>query len=60
MKWFTPKGFLSIGWKIVRAIILIGCCFIILYPFIVKGIDAFKSFEDYLDPTVKYVPKYLR
>ncbi len=57
-KWFSLHGMMSIGWKIVRAIILIGCCYTIIYPFLLKTIDAFKSFEDYLDPAVKYIPKY--
>lgn len=57
-KWFSLHGMMSIGWKLVRAIILIGCCYTIIYPFVLKAIDSFKSFEDYLDPAVKYIPKY--
>lgn len=57
-KWFSLHGLMSIGWKIVRAIILIGCCYTIIYPFMLKAIDSFKSFEDYLDPAVQYIPKY--
>lgn len=57
-KWFSLHGFMSIGWKIVRAVILIGCCYTIIYPFLLKAIDSFKSFEDYLDPAVQYIPKY--
>jgi multiple sugar transport system permease protein len=57
-KWFSVSGAAEILWIIVRAVILIGLCFTILYPFLVKAIDSFKSFEDYLDPTVKYIPKY--
>lgn len=57
-KWFSLHGIMSIGWKIVRAIILVGCCYTILYPFLLKVIDSFKSFEDYLDPAVQYIPKY--
>ena len=57
-KWFSLHGMMSIGWKIVRAIILIGCCYTIIYPFLLKMIDSFKSFEDYLDPAVQYIPKY--
>ena len=58
VKWFSLSGLMSIGWKIVRTIILVGCCYTILYPFLLKMIDAFKSFEDYLDPAVRYIPKY--
>lgn len=49
---------MSIGWKIVRTIILVGCCYTILYPFLLKIINSFKSFEDYLDPAVQFIPKY--
>jgi multiple sugar transport system permease protein len=57
-KWCSLHGLGTIGWKIVRTIILVGCCFTILYPFLLKVIDSFKSFEDYLDVSVQYVPKY--
>lgn len=57
-KWFSLHGLMSIGWKIVRGVILIGCCYTIIYPFLLKFIDSFKSFEDYLDPVVQYIPKY--
>ncbi len=58
MKWGSAHGLVTIGWKIVRTVILVGCCFTILYPFLVKIINSFKSFEDYLDPSVQYIPKY--
>lgn len=58
-KWLCMAGLLKILWKIVRTVILVGLCFTILYSFLVKIIDSFKSFEDYLDPSVKYIPKYI-
>lgn len=48
---------LHFGWSIVRAVILLGLCFLILYPFFIKIVNGFKSFNDFLDPTVKYLPK---
>jgi multiple sugar transport system permease protein len=57
-KYLTINGAGKISWKAVRFVILVGLCFTILYPFLVKIIDSFKSFEDYLDPSVKYIPKY--
>lgn len=57
-KWLSVSGLSSILWKLVRTVIIVGLCFTILYPFLVKIIDSFKSFEDYLDPSVLYVPKY--
>ncbi len=48
---------LSLGWSLVRAVIIIGICFIILYPFFVKIVNGFKSFDDLIDPTVEYLPR---
>lgn len=47
----------SLAWKIIRAIILIGLCYVILYPFLVKVVAAFMSEKDLLDSTVKYFPR---
>lgn len=45
-------------WKAVRAVILLGLCFLILYPFFIKIVNGLKSFEDFLDPTVHFLPKH--
>lgn len=58
IRYLSVGGAARILWKIARGVILIGLCFTILYPFLVKAIDSFKSFEDYLDPTVRYIPRY--
>ena len=57
-KYLSLAGIGSIAWKIARFVILFGLCFVIVYPFGVKIIDSFKSFADFLDPTVQYIPKY--
>lgn len=57
-KYLSVTGIASIAWKIARFVILFGLCFVIIYPFGVKIIDSFKSFQDFLDPTVQYIPKY--
>lgn len=57
-KWLCKAGVIKILWKVIRTVILVGLCFTILYAFMVKSIDSFKSFEDYIDPSVQYVPKY--
>ena len=44
-------------WSIVRFIILLGLCYIILYPFIVKILNGFKDSADFMDPTVRFIPK---
>lgn len=54
---FRRFNVLHFGWSIVRAVILLGLCFLILYPFYIKIVNGFKSFNDFLDPTVKYLPK---
>lgn len=48
-----------IGWSIVRAVIIVGICYIILYPFLTKVINGFKSYSDLIDPTVVYFPRNL-
>ncbi len=57
-KYLSVTGMAGIAWKIARFVILFGLCFVIIYPFGVKIIDSFKSFQDFLDPTVQYIPKY--
>ena len=58
VKLFSISGIGRILWIVARFVILVGLCFTIIYPFLVKIIDSFKSFEDYLDPAVEYIPKY--
>ena len=48
-----------ISWSIVRAVIIIGIGYIILFPFLTKIINGFKSYSDLIDPTVKYFPREL-
>ncbi|HWT76933.1 MAG TPA: carbohydrate ABC transporter permease [Mobilitalea sp.] len=53
-----PNKIAHLIWKIVRAVIITGLCFIILYPFFLKVVDSFKSVEDLIDPMVKFIPKH--
>lgn len=48
----------GVGYKIIRGVILTGLCFLIIYPFLLKAINSFKSFEDFLDPSVFFIPKH--
>jgi multiple sugar transport system permease protein len=50
---------LSWVWPIFRAIIVIGLCFIILYPLIFMLSTAFRSRADMSDPTVLWIPRHL-
>ena len=47
-KYLKPQTLTSVLWVIVRAIILLGLCYIILYPFFIKIINAFKTYSDFL------------
>lgn len=53
----TPRFAASLAWKIIRLVMILGLCFIILYPFVIKILSSFKSFSDFMDPTVRFVPK---
>lgn len=46
------------AWALVRAVIILGLCYVILYPFFVKTVTAFMPYQDLLDPTVRFVPKH--
>jgi multiple sugar transport system permease protein len=50
---------LSWVWPVFRAIIVIGLCFIILYPLIFMLSTAFRSRADMSDPTVLWIPRHL-
>lgn len=41
-----------------RYVLLIGLCFIILYPFIARISTMFMSSADLQDPTVRYIPRH--
>ncbi len=45
------------SWSIVRGVIVLGICFLIVYPTLVKLTVAFMPEKDIFDVTVRYVPK---
>jgi multiple sugar transport system permease protein len=51
------KGVGRLGWSILRFILIVGISFMILYPFLVKGIVSFMSTNDLVDKTVMYLPR---
>ena len=51
------NGFGKLCWIIARFIIIFGISFMILYPFLVKGIVSFMSTNDITDKTVMYLPR---
>ena len=46
-------------WSFVRAILLIGMGFVILYPILLKVSAAFKTSDDLYNPTVMWIPEKL-
>ncbi|MDE7352191.1 MAG: carbohydrate ABC transporter permease [Acetatifactor sp.] len=49
---------LTLMWKLVRAVIIFGLCFVILYPLIRKISAAVMDEQDLFDSTVVYVAKH--
>jgi multiple sugar transport system permease protein len=58
MRHLSFLGIAMILWKIARFVILIGLSFVVLFPFFTAMVDAFKGFDDFIDPTVMFVPKH--
>lgn len=56
-KYLIKKKTTNAIWSIFRFTLIVGLCFIILYPFLIKILATFMSPQDLLDSTVKFVPK---
>lgn len=48
----------NVVWVVFRLVLLIGLSYVILYPFFSKISGSFMSREDFVDVTVKLIPKY--
>jgi multiple sugar transport system permease protein len=48
----------SWAWPVMRTIIIVGLCFIILYPLIFMLSTAFRTRADMSDPTVLWIPRH--
>lgn len=48
----------KIVWYVFRLALLIGVCYVILFPFYSKISSSFMSAQDFVDVTVRLVPKY--
>ena len=48
----------KIVWFIFRLVILLGICYIVLFPFFSKIAGSFMSPEDFVDATVRLIPKH--
>jgi len=48
----------TIGWSLFRGLLLLGICFIIIYPIITMISYAFRASTDLTDPSIVWVPKH--
>lgn len=58
IKYLSTRFLVNVVFKLFRVIILLGMCYIILNPFFSKIASSFMSPEDFMDVTVKYIPKH--
>ena len=56
-KFLNMYFFTQIAWKIFRLVLLVGISYIVLFPFISKIAGSFMSPEDFVDVTVRLIPK---
>lgn len=57
-KYLTVYFAKKLLWIIFRLVLLIGISFVILFPYISKITGSFMSAQDFVDTTVKLIPKY--
>jgi len=57
-KYLTLTFVKELVWAIFRYVLLVGIAYVILYPFISKIAGSFMSRDDFIDTTVKLIPKY--
>ncbi len=50
------KRTFNIIWGIIRTVLLVGICYLVLYPMLITLITSFMSQQDVYDPTVILVP----
>lgn len=58
LKVLSTSFLAKVVWMIFRLVLLIGISYIILLPFVTKISASFMGREDFVDVTVKLVPKY--
>ena len=57
-KYLNSFFFTKLIWGIFRYVLLVGIAYIILYPFFAKVASSFMGPEDFVDATVKLIPKH--
>ncbi len=56
-KFLNLYFFQQVGWYIFRLVLLIGISYVVLYPFLTKIAGSFMSPDDFVDVTVRLIPK---
>ncbi len=56
---FAPANLKKVSWSIIRAVLIIGISYIIIYPLLLKLSVTFMHTDDLYDPTVIWIPKHL-
>ena len=57
-KFLNLYFFQQVAWFIFRLVLLIGISYVVLYPFFTKVAGSFMSPEDFVDVTVRLIPKH--
>ncbi len=58
LKYLNITFVATLIWKLFRFLLMLGVSYVIIYPFISKIASSFMSAEDFVDVTVKLIPKY--
>lgn len=56
-KYHNPAYWSGLLWKIVRSVLILGLSYLILYPFVIKFLNSLKSFDDFMDPAVRFIAR---
>lgn len=56
-KFGTSYFYMNVIWYVFRLVLLIGISYVVLYPFISKIASSFMSKSDFVDSTVRLIPK---
>ena len=56
-KYLSMNFLQNVVWAVFRYVLLIGLSYVILYPFFSKIAGSFMSMDDFVDVTVKLIPK---
>ncbi len=58
LKYLSVNFVVTLIWKLFRFLLMLGVSYVIIYPFISRVASSIMSAEDFVDVTVKLIPKY--